>query len=502
VNSRSPRGREREKKGVGGELPSRDRVAGIDIACVARVRIVLAGVLFAVFTSGGCRSTANTAPCTGPTRPIAGGDGPSLDELCGSVARDLCEQWSRCGCDDGSGGIASDACEARVRDACLAFALNDGVLDAMTRGTLVVSGEETSRFVEELGAATRACDPVRLDLSNCAIGRVPDEASCTGIEGAFSECLDGSSCWPNCGLFGCSRGPSDGSTCVHQWISSSSQGLGQRCFALVPSSCARGLQCRPLCGDPSWVEGVCDSPLALGAACRVDIDCASGFCHPAPGGSIEAFDFSGACAEARVLRDGAVCTRDTACASGHCDVPPLVTNDFTFHGGTCVAQLPDGAACTASRDCSSGTCGGAHVAHDVFSCVISGEPCGVDDWCSSGDACAQATVPGVCGTQGANGAPCNESASCASGLCVDDACVGRAGLGEGCSTRPCAEGLCSSGLVCVPSNRAIGEPCEGGYECESATCIAGACAPAVCAARIGPSGRDFYGATPLVLTPR
>jgi hypothetical protein len=325
--------------------------------------------------------------------------------------------------------VAVDACTTRVRGQCLGTVASAGVTDAIARGTLHVSGSETQRLVDRVHAGTAGCEPLHIDLSNAAPGSVPDEASCSPFAGAFSECLDGSACAPNCSFFGCRPGTTRGSSCLFTWETIGAfQELGERCFATVSGACAPGLQCAPPCGEAYEIEGVCSPLLGEGAPCRRDDECASAFCDTAVGGSIE-FAFVGVCAPPATHADGADCTRDGACTSGRCDVPIDFQNMFTYHRGTCVAAVLDGMPCRTAHDCASRDCRGTTPA-PTFSCLNSGAPCNPAGMlCPIGDGCAQDVFPGACmaraspATSLIDGEACTDAALCASGSCVGGVCA-------------------------------------------------------------------------------
>lgn len=128
--------------------------------------------------------------------------------------------------------------------------------------------------------------------------------------------------------------------------------------------CGPGLTCRL---DVDMLK--CFAPTPDGAACTLDIECASNYC-----------DFqTGICAAPAKVGDP--CSVNAGCASGYCDVA----------AGACAVKKADGAACVTGVECASGFC---------------------DD----------AAGAGMCAATKADGAPCLVSAECASGFCDAGSC--------------------------------------------------------------------------------
>lgn len=469
--------------------------------------------LLVIVAGSGCR--APTWPdiepyCVNhaPTRPIAGGDGPSFDEICAGVAHSLCDQWQRCGCDDGSGSVELVACRGRASSRCARFIGGDDVEDALARRTVVRSGAEIAAFMAELSAATEGCVPVELDLSGIVVGTIADLSPCTDISGAFTECLDGSSCqrWPLAGP----GGAPPGRYCARdESVTGPTQRLGERCNGYSGRGCGPGLRCAPVCGGEQF-DGVCVDLAPLDGTCRWASDCASGSCSLPAGSDAYHYAQRGQCATPGVLGIDTPCTSHEACESGFCD-RGLARSATIIVGGRCADPRPLGDECSASIECASGACTDFRVV-GVRRCSLSGVPCFTGTECTSeaDDGCILAAERGTCGLPLADGETCSAAIDCASGWCTS-----ADGGGPTCAARPtdlplnaacdvddqCAEGRCV-GYRCAPPLAALDEACTSWRDCESRSCVAGRCAAEVCSARIDPTGHGAYWRMPPVLTPR
>jgi hypothetical protein len=128
--------------------------------------------------------------------------------------------------------------------------------------------------------------------------------------------------------------------------------------------------------------------------------------------------------------------------------------------GVCAQGLDDGQPCALDEICSSGRCYG--VAPDPSTCqpkAAADEACGHSSDCLSGG-CRYDLTPSVCGEPLADGVPCAyDDASCASGHCSGD----------------------TNGGVCVPpASAAIGSECTVDAECVSGACRSGLCFADIC----------------------
>lgn len=459
--------------------------------------------LLLVALVAGCRSGSwpDVVPyCAGsPSRPAAGGSGPSLDELCTSVASSLCAQWARCGCIDAAG---RDDCETSVLATCDGFVGTDDVRDALARGTLVWSGREASAFVAALDAATAGCDAVDLDLSGAAIGRVGFLAPCTDISGAFTECADGQSC--QIFLSDPRGGTTGGRFCTLDQVTEGSQPEGEACDGYAGWGCRAGLRCAPVCGGGQF-DGTCVPVSATGADCRWDRDCASGYCAFHAGGDSYPYAARGQCAAESMHALGDACTSDRDCASGRCAIARPLLDTRVFVGGSCAAQLDEGAECLADSECATGACGPPATVARLL-CLENGAPCTVT---RADCTCAMTVGPmRTCIAPQPDGAPCATASGCVGGRCELPApaaagalCTSSAADGAPCARdAECASRHCILS-VCTTLDRGIGAPCTGPEACDSASCLAGACAPAVCTARLDPTGHGSFWLHPALFTP-
>lgn len=431
--------------------------------------------------------------CVSSPAPIASIDtrGPTLDEICPAVADKLCPYWARCGCDISD----IDACRADVVTQCTGFVAHADVRDALVRGTLGWSGSEARAFLNALDGATAGCEPVNLDLSSLAVGRVPDFRPCIDISGAFTECRDGSSCafW----RFFATEPPLPGFYCIPgDGVTQSSQRAGERCSKhpeRYSDVCAEGLRCAPICGSGNF-EGVCATGLEIGSDCSDETDCASGFCEPprsSPGSSVGRCGFSG------TVANGEPCVWPRSCASGYC------TRDVAEHG-KCAPRANLGEPCTNGWECDRGTCSD-HGTVPVQQCEDDATRCtGAAD--CPGSSCVT-VLGGTCVpfSLSAIGEPCETSSSCDSRRCDLGTRVCAAGLEPGAECRPdyfneCALGTCID-FQCRVGDQPRDALCDTPGVCTSRSCVAGRCAAPVCTARIDPTGYGEFWESPAILTP-
>jgi hypothetical protein len=446
-------------------------------------------LLVAVSAAGaGCAQPAdgrlNPYACVASAAPLPSIDdeGPTLDEICPAVADALCAQWARCAC-----GVSDlEACRAHVSATCAPFVTHADVPDALARGTLGWSGSEARAFLTALGEATVGCEPVDLDLSNLAVGRTPDFEPCTDISGAFTECRDGSACQYRWGLW--AGDPPAGFYCAPD-DNGHSQRTGRRCSFYVAEPCGNALRCAPVCRTSALEEGVCSELLDDGSSCEWDDDCASGLCETPAGAPREIH--SGLCAAEGTHADGEPCAVPRSCASGYCTAG-------VARVGRCAPLIALGEDCAWAWACDDGWCGG-EASLPIQTCEDDALRCtGAAD--CPGSACVT-VAGGVCLPFLAIGDVCRVDYVCASKRCVDGTCAAGLALDAACSSdQECALGTCIESR-CRIGEQPVDAPCDMLAVCASHSCIGGRCAPAVCTARIDPSGHGEYRTNPPLWTP-
>ncbi len=218
---------------------------------------------------------------------------------------------------------------------------------------------------------------------------------------------------------------------------------GDPCNENDPQSCAAGLFCASLNGEPA--QCIPEHTLDDGASCTEHNQCASRRCN------LE----TGRCASS----PGAVCTEEDGCGPGASGLLDQVCVD-----GVCQPDSGDnGAVCTEAQDCLSGIC-------KNNKCVPgnTGDSCDVPEHCQS-NICAM----GVC-SDGETGDSCNAPEHCKSNICAIDTCSngenGDACIGDtDCQSQNCVDGACEGGGPTTPDS------CESDEDCEKGRCIANQC---------------------------
>lgn len=170
---------------------------------------------------------------------------------------------------------------------------------------------------------------------------------------------------------------------------------------------------------------------ALGAACDVNADCASGLCEGQGCGAGQ-----GVCAATDRM-----CTMDAATYCG-CDGKPFTASGscpgrrFASRGECPAVASPDGAACAVASDCASGICEGQGCGADATGvCASANRACTMDiarycgcdgqTFTSSGSCPGRRFAQrGACPTAAPapDGARCLAAADCASGICEGLGC--------------------------------------------------------------------------------
>jgi hypothetical protein len=227
--------------------------------------------------------------------------------------------------------------------------------------------------------------------------------------------------------------------------------LGKACNVgtdCASGHCANGMCCTSDCTDacqsctlPGLVGTCTDIPWGeTSTACGATSYCVSDTCKPVgnliPLGSacnssnytncVNGYCGGGACK----LRPGSPCTRDVECGNSLC-------------------QKNVCAACQQDSDCASGHC---YVSFGLCR-QAEGSFCDADYECV-GNACNS----GVCSLQLANGQSCTTSADCSSWLCKGGVCAA-------CTTSDCAS--CNAGACLAAS----GTPCHADNACDSGHCV-------------------------------
>jgi hypothetical protein len=232
--------------------------------------------------------------------------------------------------------------------------------------------------------------------------------------------------------------------------------------------CAEQLECH--------VDGLCDSPLGLGSACRTGDRCPPG---TACRDRICIFGLSigfGPCVVDSDCENGLVCApanrpQDRKCENGpdqgdECGSQTCGagnTCDRHFESRVCEARLGRGGACADDSDCLSDFCNSNRVCSTPSEL---GQTC-PEGACASGTHC----VAGFCAELPGVNEACSVDGACAAGLvCLGDndfaRCATPHGAGQACTAGSCDEGLfCDDeDAVCVPT-LASGEPCIDDEQC-------------------------------------
>jgi hypothetical protein len=254
------------------------------------------------------------------------------------------------------------------------------------------------------------CEPDPADLSRRICSpRIADEQPCPF--GGHSECASGfcdpftTTCGPKAALGGSCPSSLD-QQCEEGWCDSTF------IMCVTDGECPDSMFCDMFAGRCGYY---CAAPLAEGADCFRDEQCASGTCEV------------GRC-RTLPIPDGQPCATDVACASGFCglDVPRVCE------------QLPlaDGRACAIDDQCTSGAC-------FAGTCVMG---------LSQGDACGDPTEPSC-----ARDLYCDYAADTPVCQPVNDA-------GAMCRTDDECRGECTeawSRMMCEPTTPPAGAICDG-----------------------------------------
>jgi hypothetical protein len=252
--------------------------------------------------------------------------------------------------------------------------------------------------------------------------------------------------------------------------------------------------------DPA--SGGCS--LAVGTACALDGECASGACaQTAQGnriccsGACEAGSFCNAAGTGCVQCEGSQVDCDGN-VQRTCDAGTLVTatcNNGCTPGVGCNALPPVGFLCDTGQCAPGGVCqqdvaGQARCC--VRNCAAEGKVCSPSGSCD----CPPGQVAAGAGCQLEPGDPCQNSAQCQTGhSCVDGVCCQEA-CGGYCERCQAGTGLC----VAIPAGQqeldpTAGNDCSNGFECtgvrgdcrarsgqactsnDGSDCVSGACEP-------------------------
>ena len=234
-------------------------------------------------------------------------------------------------------------------------------------------------------------------------------------------------------------------------------------------------------------------PLADGSACKLAVECASGFCTDGACCSVATCGVGSTCGGATkpgtcAKVNGVPCTTSAECGSGHCvdafccvsacdgqcgacDVPGNLGKCWPVKGNPHRSR-PMCAGAGAGAGCAS-TCDGKSVAACSF--PAAGAPCsgaacseGLESHVGTCDGAGKCSdVASSCGAYGCGAARCNTACSssldCAAGYtCTGGACLPLLGLGASCaSSAECAVGLfCTDGVCCGSAACAAGSSCS------------------------------------------
>jgi hypothetical protein len=194
--------------------------------------------------------------------------------------------------------------------------------------------------------------------------------------------------------------------------------------------------CSSASDQASCIENVSEcngtpGTLAIGSACRFDMQCASGACSSAS-------DECGTCVAA--LAEGAACDRDGKA--------PRCMIGTSCVDGTCRKDVArkDGEACSAAYECRSRTCTNGKCAPRP----AAGEACAPDALhsCADGLTCV---AGGTCAPLPKEGDACLDGNQCATGF------------------------LCNSGKCERLRHAKGGEACGGAVVCAAGRCVEGRC---------------------------
>ncbi len=253
-----------------------------------------------------------------------------------------------------------------------------------------------------------------------------------------------------------------------------------RCTTTPPTGCiSNPASCGAL--RCNTATNMCETRLALGAACGKDDDCASGACFDAP-----ALSYSGS-GSGRVCSAPCCSDADCAAAGGHC----LVT---ALGGRGCVPSIGTDSpgACSDDHDCPGQVC-------HAFPNVQTGGAPHLRTVCASGSVVSG----GRCST---NLCPFGICFECSSGTCLSNGCATSCSTGADCYSGICSSGLCRSacrtsadcptemrcgllsrsgdriqGCVFRQSLAATGAPCTSATDCVDNYCSPeGVCSPVCC----------------------
>lgn len=269
----------------------------------------------------------------------------------------------------------------------------------------------------------------------------------------------------------------------------------------------------------------------LGASCRTQVDCGSGFgCFDSvcrvdspcvkdsdcPSGITCSISWQACGALGSSCSSDLQCASNLVCSAGVCaggfQSPCDNSAECSVPGTICYATGAVAGRCLGAQDSpcvSTDQCGGLHCINGVCApgpgdpcsgtvvdtCIVSGryvcdrtnnyctttvQPIAGGSCVAGGSNCVGDLGAAQCsnGTCGAVGSACHDNATCMWGLaCSKGTCVNEAPLGQ-----PCAAVGCAPGLVCVsPSTSAplclggSGASCTAGDQCASGNCAAGLC---------------------------
>ena len=205
-----------------------------------------------------------------------------------------------------------------------------------------------------------------------------------------------------------------------------------------------GTDCGGACATASNGNKTCP----LTTACKVDGDCASGYCDPSA-------------KTCQSKPNGGSCAADGDCGSAHC-VSGICCNSLC--NGTCQACT---AALTAGAD---GTCGPINAGVSAPAGQCTAATCGNTGRCAAGGACEQVASGTPCSAPGCSAGQLTTAGVCASGAC-----------GTG-TTAPCAGGLaCASATACLASCTTDGDCQSSSTYCSSGSCLPKGANGATCA---------------------
>ncbi|MCA9514733.1 MAG: hypothetical protein KC635_07320 [Myxococcales bacterium] len=258
-----------------------------------------------------------------------------------------------------------------------------------------------------------------------------------------------------------------------------------RCLATARATCDVSLDAVPDC------RAAFAGTVAPGGACRVDDECAGGFCDGNQGGDCDGVckalpGIGEACPDYRCR----VGSELAACLDGLCVVVSRTTAQL---GETCdvltdAATLP---TCAAGLVCGYGDVG-------QNACVAplpSGSPCTSSRLCPEGELCVDGTCAAValavtagaaCSVDGVSAPFCNPMSRLS---CIDGTCQpwGNGAAGTVCPQGSDSPNVCATGLWCDATSRCADRkaddlPCDNDAECLSGTCdyVSGTCQPPVC----------------------